>query len=46
MSSLHLNLADDYRKLEALAQKSLSNLADDSYGRMIRRGIESLGAKL
>jgi hypothetical protein len=55
MPSLYLNLADDYRKLGdlalsrqhlALAQESISSLADDSYGRMIRRGIESLAARL
>ena len=55
MPSLHLNLAEDYRKLGnfecskqhlALARESMQSLGDDGYGRMIRAGIESLGAKL
>jgi hypothetical protein len=55
MPSLHLNLADDYRKLGdlprskqhlALAQKTTESLADDPYGQMIRRGIDSLATKL
>lgn len=53
--SLHLNLAEDYRKLGrpdeareqlALARRHVAVLPDDDYGRMIRSGIGRLAAEL
>ncbi len=53
--SLHLNLAEDYRKLGdlpaarrhlELGQQARPALADDGYGHMIGRGLDSLAARL
>ena len=53
--SLHLNLADVYRRLGggpqarrhlALAQAAVGALDDDGYGRMIREGIARCAARL
>lgn len=53
--SLHLNLAEDYRKLgnTAAARRHLelgraaaSSLGDDGYGQMVRRGLDALGGQL
>ncbi|WP_198316348.1 hypothetical protein [Cystobacter fuscus] len=53
--SLHLNLAEDYRKLGDLARArehverekgSADALGEDGYGRMIRAGIERLSRQL
>lgn len=53
--SLHLNLAEDYRKLGDLAQArehvararaAADALGEDGYGRMIRAGIERLARQL
>lgn len=53
--SLHLNLADDYRRLGASgaawrhlteARARLDALADDGYGRLVRTGIEHVEAAL
>ncbi|MNY15826.1 hypothetical protein D3C86_1490590 [compost metagenome] len=53
--SLHLNLAEDYRKLGELdqarshlarAREALDALPDDGYGHLIRGGIERLEARL
>ena len=53
--SLHLNLAEDYRKLGdlpsarhhlELGQRARPALADDGYGHMIGRGLDDLAARL
>ena len=53
--SLHLNLADDYRRLGeqeraqehiGRAQEAAGALSDDGYGRMIREGIARVAAQL
>ena len=53
--SLHLNVADCYRKLGDLgrarehlrrAQDTIDVLADDDYGRLIRGGLETLAQQL
>ncbi|MEE6263472.1 hypothetical protein [Plantactinospora sonchi] len=53
--SLHLNLADDYRKLGrpdearehlALARHAVPVLPDDDYGRLVRGGIARLAEEL
>jgi hypothetical protein len=55
MPSLHANLGEDYVKLGdnvragehlALARRFSDRLADDAYGRMIRRGIARLARTL
>ena len=53
--SLHLNLAESYRKVGDLAaardqlargRASVDALPDDGYGQMIRRGLDDLAARL
>ncbi|GID30989.1 hypothetical protein [Paractinoplanes brasiliensis] len=53
--SLHLNLADCYRKLDDLdrarehlekARAGMGALADDDYGRLIRSGLDRLARQL
>jgi hypothetical protein len=53
--SLHLNLADGYRRLRewnqakqhvAMAQEAAAALGDDGYGRMIRDGIARCAARI
>lgn len=53
--SLHLNLAEDYRKLGDLSaarrhldqgQQAARGLGDDSYSAMIRGGLEALATRL
>ncbi|MEU7872351.1 hypothetical protein [Dactylosporangium sp. NPDC049140] len=53
--SLHLNLADCYRRLGdlgrarehlRLAQEGIGVLGDDDYGRLIRNGLERLTQQL
>lgn len=55
MPSLHTNLAEDYFKLGdfahskehlASARNFIDHLLDDSYGQMIRRGIERIARRL
>ena len=55
MPSLHVNLAEDYFKLNDrtrsqehldMARQFVGELADDAYGQAIRRGIERMAAKL
>lgn len=55
LPSLHVNLADDYRRLSqadqahehlAEARRQLGVLGDDAYGDLIRSAVESVGAAL
>ncbi|GAA1593700.1 hypothetical protein GCM10009804_57790 [Kribbella hippodromi] len=55
MPSLHLNLADDYRRLQQtepayehleLARKHLDQLPDNPYGNLIRSGVQHVADAL
>lgn len=55
LPSLHLNLADDHRRLGSVeasrehlarAVEAVEVLADDDYGRLVRRGLADLAAAL